>query len=165
MDLWIVKTFLLWNSWQLHFMYLFIFLPLSPAQHPHRGLEAEWIHIIKTYFAMGTFSFREADFTGEFAFSFKVSSEKLKTSKSFKAPFLMLAFGENKPLEGQIVRTLFPLRDSTDIVQRNFVFHYVVKGGSLLDPVLIQVCPFFKCGHFINIECLSLKRVRCWGQV
>ena len=55
MDLWIIKTFPLWNSWQLHFMYLLIFLPLSPARHPHRGgLEAEWIHRIKTYFVMGT---------------------------------------------------------------------------------------------------------------
>lgn len=53
MDLWIVKTLPLWNSWQLHFMYLFI-LPPS-AHHPHRGgLEAEWIHRIKLYLAMGT---------------------------------------------------------------------------------------------------------------
>lgn len=48
------------------------------------------------------------------------------------------------------------------------MFHDVVKGGSplsLTGAVLIQGSPFSKRCHFINLECLRLKRARCWGQV
>lgn len=53
MDLWAIKTLVLWNNWQLYFT--FPFSSLFPAHHPQRGrLEAEWIHRIKMYFAMET---------------------------------------------------------------------------------------------------------------
>lgn len=56
MDLWAIKTFLFWNSWQLHFMCLLFFPPLFPAHHSHRGgLEAEYIHRIKMCFCCGNF--------------------------------------------------------------------------------------------------------------
>lgn len=48
------------------------------------------------------------------------------------------------------------------------MFRDVLKGGSppgLTGAVLIQVSPFSKRCHFINLECLRLKRARCWGQV
>lgn len=48
------------------------------------------------------------------------------------------------------------------------MFHDVVKGGSppgLTCAALIRVSPFSKCCYFINLECLRLKRLSCWGQV